>query len=53
MIEGLERMNIELTHTYGLTEVFGPSAVCQKQEEWGDLSPNERAVRNGRQGVPR
>ena len=52
MIEGLERINIELTHTYGLTEVYGPSAVCQKQEEWTALTPNERAVRNGRQGVP-
>ena len=28
MIEGLERINIELTHTYGLTEVYGPSAAC-------------------------
>jgi fatty-acyl-CoA synthase len=52
MIEGLERINIELTHTYGLTEVYGPSAACTKQEEWESLAPNEIAVRNGRQGVP-
>jgi len=52
MIEGLERINIELTHTYGLTEVYGPSAACTKQEEWESLSPNEIAMRNGRQGVP-
>jgi fatty-acyl-CoA synthase len=52
MIEGLERINIELTHTYGLTEVFGPSAACTKQEEWEGLEPNEYALRNGRQGVP-
>ena len=52
MIEGLERINIELTHTYGLTEVFGPSAACTKQEEWEALEPNEIALRNGRQGVP-
>jgi len=52
MIEGLERINIELTHTYGLTEVYGPSAACTKQEEWETLSPNEIALRNGRQGVP-
>ena len=52
MIEGLERINIELTHTYGLTEVYGPSAACTKQEEWGTLGSNECAVRNGRQGVP-
>ena len=52
MIEGLERINIELTHTYGLTEVYGPSAACTKQEEWESLEPNEIAKRNGRQGVP-
>ena len=52
MIEGLERINIELTHTYGLTEVYGPSAACTKQEEWESLEPNEIAMRNGRQGVP-
>jgi fatty-acyl-CoA synthase len=51
-IEALERINIELTHTYGLTEVYGPATVCTKQEEWEALTPNERAVRNGRQGVP-
>ena len=52
MIEGLERINIELTHTYGLTETLGPSAACTKQEEWAQLTPNDCAVRNGRQGVP-
>ena len=52
MIEGLERINIELTHTYGLTETYGPSASCTKQEEWETLEPNEIALRNGRQGMP-
>ena len=52
MIEGLERIGIELTHTYGLTEVYGPSAACMKQEAWDALAPDERARRNGRQGVP-
>ena len=52
MIEGLERINVELTHTYGLTEVYGPVTVCAKHEEWEALEPNARAVLNGRQGVP-
>ena len=51
-IEALERLDIELTHTYGLTEVYGPATVCAKQSEWEALGPNERAVLNGRQGVP-
>jgi len=33
MIEGMERMGFDLTHVYGLTEVYGPATVCAKQEE--------------------
>ena len=51
-IEALERINIELTHTYGLTEVYGPATVCTKQEEWVALDAHDQALRNGRQGVP-
>ena len=52
MIEGMERMGFDLTHVYGLTEVYGPAAVCAKQPEWADLSISERARMVGRQGVP-
>ncbi len=51
MIEGMERMGWELTHVYGLTEVYGPAAVCAKQEEWKSLDIGARTERNGRQGV--
>ena len=36
MIEGMERMGFDLTHVYGLTEVYGPATVCPKHEEWDD-----------------
>jgi fatty-acyl-CoA synthase len=52
MIEGMERMGFDLTHVYGLTEVYGPAAVCAKQPEWADLGISERARLMGRQGVP-
>jgi fatty-acyl-CoA synthase len=52
VIEGCERVGIELTHVYGLTEVYGPAAVCAKQEHWAALPLEERARLNGRQGVP-
>lgn len=52
VIEGCERMGFELTHVYGLTEVYGPAAICAKQEDWAGLSLEERARLNGRQGVP-
>jgi fatty-acyl-CoA synthase len=51
MIEGMERMGFDLTHVYGLTEVYGPASVCAKQEEWKDLDIGERTGLNARQGV--
>ncbi len=51
IIEGAERMGIELTHVYGLTEVYGPASVCSKQDDWALLPVDRRAERNGRQGV--
>jgi len=51
MIEGMERMGFDITHVYGLTEVYGPATVCAKHEEWEALDIPERARLNGRQGV--
>ncbi|HEY9530016.1 MAG TPA: acyl-CoA synthetase [Burkholderiales bacterium] len=51
MIEGMERMGFDLTHVYGLTEVYGPATVCARQDDWSALDISERARLNGRQGV--
>lgn len=51
MIEGMEQMGFDLTHVYGLTEVYGPATVCAKHESWNDLDIGERARLNARQGV--
>jgi fatty-acyl-CoA synthase len=51
MIEGMEKMGFDLTHVYGLTEVYGPATVCAKHEEWAAAGISERARLNGRQGV--
>ena len=51
MIEGMERMGWDLTHVYGLTEVYGPATVCAKHEEWNGLDIGKRTEKNGRQGV--
>jgi len=51
MIEGMERMGFDITHVYGLTETYGPAAVCAKQPEWAALDIGGRTERNGRQGV--
>ena len=52
IIEGCELAGINLTHVYGLTEVYGPSAICAPQDGWESLDIGERARLNGRQGVP-
>ncbi|QNP60709.1 acyl-CoA synthetase [Paenacidovorax monticola] len=51
MIEGMEKMGFDLTHVYGLTEVYGPATVCAKHEAWDGLDIGERARLNARQGV--
>jgi fatty-acyl-CoA synthase len=51
IIEGAEKIGIELTHVYGLTEVYGPASVCSKHDAWSALPIDQRAERNGRQGV--
>ena len=52
VIAGIERRGFDVTHVYGLTEVYGPVTVCAWQEEWNDLPPDEQARIKARQGVP-
>ena len=51
MIEGMERLGFDLTHVYGLTEVYGPATVCAKHASWDERDIGERAQLNARQGV--
>ncbi len=51
IIEGAEKIGLDITHVYGLTETYGPASVCAKHAEWDELPIDRRAERNGRQGV--
>ena len=51
MIEGMERIGFDITHVYGLTEVYGPASVAVKRDGWAAESLSEQARLNGRQGV--
>jgi fatty-acyl-CoA synthase len=51
VIEGMERNGIEVTHVYGLTEVYGPTVVCEWHEPWSALPIEEQARLKARQGV--
>jgi fatty-acyl-CoA synthase len=45
-------LNIEVTHLYGLTETYGPIAVCAWNPAWDELAPEQQAALRARQGVP-
>ncbi len=51
VIEGMANIGFDLTHVYGLTETYGPAAVCAKHDHWADLPLAEQVALNGRQGV--
>lgn len=51
VIEGMTRIGFDITHVYGLTETYGPAAVCAKHDEWQDLPLEQQVAKNGRQGV--
>ena len=51
MIEGMARLGFDVTHVYGLTEVYGPAAACAKHEHWASLPLSEQVELNGRQGM--
>ena len=51
MIEGMAKIGFDITHVYGLTEVYGPAAVAVKRESWAAGNLSEQTRLNGRQGV--
>ena len=51
MIEGMAKLGFDITHVYGLTEVYGPAAVAVKRSAWSAASLSEQTRLNARQGV--
>ncbi|HLA35326.1 MAG TPA: AMP-binding protein, partial [Rhodocyclaceae bacterium] len=51
VIEGMTQIGFDITHVYGLTETFGPAAICAKHDAWLDLPLEKQVEMNGRQGV--
>lgn len=51
VLASMEAMGFDLTHVYGLTEVYGPASVCAEQEDWRSLPAELRATRKSQQGV--
>jgi len=51
VLQRMAELGIEVTHVYGLTEVYGPATVCAWQDAWDALPAGERARLQARQGV--
>lgn len=51
VIERFHLLNARIIHVYGLTEVYGPYAICEWQPGWADLPPAELSAQLSRQGI--
>ena len=51
IIRAMGELGFRVQHIYGLTEVLGPSTLCEWQEAWDALSPEAQAAQQARQGV--
>jgi fatty-acyl-CoA synthase len=51
LLARVHELGMEVTHLYGLTETYGPIAVCAWQPGWDALPAAEQERRRARQGV--
>jgi len=47
----MAELGIDVTHLYGLTETYGPAAICEWRADWSKLAIHEQAQIKARQGV--
>ncbi len=51
VLKKIDDLGFNITHTYGLTEVYGPAVICEWQKDWGKLNKNKIAELKSYQGV--
>jgi fatty-acyl-CoA synthase len=51
VLGAMKQAGFDVTHLYGLTEVYGPAVVNEWHQDWDQLSPGDYAARKARQGV--
>ncbi len=51
VLAAMKEAGFDVTHLYGLTEVYGPAVVNDWHREWDDLPPADYAAKKARQGV--
>lgn len=52
ILSTMDKLGFNVTHSYGLTETYGPASVCVWKPKWDSLSKEEQARLKARQGVP-
>jgi fatty-acyl-CoA synthase len=51
LLARMAELDLDVTHLYGLTETYGPAAICDWKPQWDDLDSAEQARLKARQGV--
>lgn len=51
ILSTMDKLGFNVTHSYGLTETYGPASVCAWKPKWNSLSKEEQARLKARQGV--
>nr|XP_027066125.1 acetate/butyrate--CoA ligase AAE7, peroxisomal-like [Coffea arabica] len=51
VLSAMSKRGFRVTHTYGLSETYGPSTICVWKPEWDLLPPENQARLNARQGL--
>src|SRR5690606_39851764 len=51
VLGAMQAAGFEVTHLYGLTEIYGPAVVNDWNRDWDALPASEQAALKARQGV--
>ncbi|MAA98821.1 MAG: acyl-CoA synthetase [Stappia sp.] len=51
VLAAMREAGFNVTHLYGLTEVYGPAVVNEWKDDWNDLPAERQAALKARQGV--
>ena len=50
ILAGMRSKGFDVAHVYGLTETYGPVVVCERQEDWDELSTGAAGATQGAAG---
>eukprot|EP01052_Picozoa_sp_SAG31_P044398 SAG31_NODE_7723_length_1608_cov_2.069583_2_plen_183_part_00 len=51
VLAAMDNLGFNVTHVYGLTEIYGPAVINEWHSEWDALDADAKAEKRSRQGV--